>query len=58
MTDLRTKGFPSESRTVEMPVKLRTFLAEFMLDKRTGKVSLNIKDGQIVNFRVDESHLA
>lgn len=46
--------FPSEGKNIELPDRLTLALAEFMLDRRTGNVKLNIKDGKILGFRIEE----
>ena len=48
----------SESRIfagqVELPKELRLALAKLMLDKRSGNVTVNIKQGKILGFRIEE----
>lgn len=41
---------------VPVPMRLWNFLNRYMIDKRTGNVTLNIKDGQILGYRVEEIH--
>lgn len=37
-----------------IPVALRTRLAEFMLDKRTGNLIIHVKSGKVVGGRLEE----
>ena len=46
--------FPSENKSIELPDRVKIRIAEFMLDKRTGNVVLNILDGEIKSFHVEE----
>jgi hypothetical protein len=48
---LADRVFP---RTLELPEKLRLQLAQFLLDKKTGNIVLNVKEGQILGFKVEE----
>ena len=41
-------------KTLDLPEKLRLQLAQFLLDKKTGNIVLNIKEGQILGFRIEE----
>ena len=38
----------------QLPEDVLEPLVQFLLDKRTGNVSLNIKDGQVMGLRVEE----
>lgn len=39
-----------------IPLRLYSFLNHYLVDKRTGNVTLNIRDGQILGYRVEEIH--
>ena len=39
-----------------IPLRLYSFLNRFLIDKKTGNVTLNVRDGQILGFRVEEIH--
>ena len=32
-------------------------ISDFLLDKRTGNITLNIKDGKILGFHIEEIHV-
>ena len=42
------------SPSAVLPVKLEDRLRRLLIDRFTGNVQLNIKDGRILGFRVDE----
>lgn len=39
-----------------IPLPLYRFLNRFLLDRKTGNVTLNVRDGQILGYRVEEIH--
>lgn len=39
-----------------IPLPLYSFLNRYLLDRKTGNVTLNIRDGQILGYRVEEIH--
>jgi hypothetical protein len=39
---------------LEMPEHLWSHLNEFLLDKKTGSIQLNIKDGRILGLHLNE----
>lgn len=56
MTTASVKVFPNKVETPKLVVAkdVAEAISQFMLDRRTGNVVLNIKDGQIMGLRVEE----
>ena len=56
MTTANVKEFPNKVETPKLVVakNVAETISQFMLDRRTGNVVLNIKDGQIMGLRVEE----
>lgn len=56
MTTASVKVFPNKVETPKLVVAkdVAETISQFMLDRRTGNVVLNIKDGQIMGLRVEE----
>lgn len=56
MTTASVKAFPNKVETPKLVVAkdVAETISQFMLDRRTGNVVLNIKDGQIMGLRVEE----
>ena len=46
---------PDESVRVGIPKVVWSRLRSFLLDELTGNVTLNIKDGRILSFHIEES---
>lgn len=40
----------------ELPATLQKRLAKMLLDKETGNFRINVKDGRILGFHVEEIH--
>lgn len=47
------KGVEAE-QPIWMPPDLASALCSFLVDKKTGNVTLNIRDGKILGYRVEE----
>jgi hypothetical protein len=56
VTTASVKVFPNKVETPKLVVAkdVAETISQFMLDRRTGNVVLNIKDGQIMGLRVEE----
>jgi len=56
VTTASVKVFPNKVETPKLVVAkdVAEAISQFMLDRRTGNVVLNIKDGQIMGLRVEE----
>lgn len=40
--------------TVEIPVELMVKIREFLLASKTGNITLSIKDGKVMSWKVEE----